>query len=253
MLTVTLFNQFLVCWIGIAVIVFFVLLRIPAPYGRTVRRGWGPLVNSRIGWMTMEMVAAAVFLSLFLVGKKNWNSVLVVFLILWELHYLNRAFIFPLRLKSTRKRMPVSVIAMAFFFNAVNGLINGMWLFVIYPSYTSAWFLDVRFILGVVFFLWGGSVNVVADDLLHRQRMNRGGAYIVPEGFLFRWISCPNYFGEVIEWLGWMMLTWSLAGLSFFVWTCANLIPRALIYHRWYREHFPDYPQERRAIIPFVL
>jgi hypothetical protein len=37
------------------------------------------------------------------------------------------------------------------------------------------------------------------------------------------------------------------------VWTAANLIPRALGHHAWYRGHFADYPRARRAVIPFLL
>jgi protein-S-isoprenylcysteine O-methyltransferase Ste14 len=71
---------------------------------------------------------------------------------------------------------------------------------------------------------------------------------------MYRWISSPNYFGEIVEWLGWALMTWSLAGLAFAVYTTANLAPRAFSNHRWYREKFPDtYPSERRALIPFVL
>ena len=66
-------------------------------------------------------------------------------------------------------------------------------------------------------------------------------------------MSCPNYLGEIVEWIGWAILTWSLAGASFAVWTAANLAPRALSNHRWYREQFTDYPPARRALIPFVL
>ena len=76
---------------------------------------------------------------------------------------------------------------------------------------------------------------------------------MIPRGGLFRYLTCPNYFGEMVEWLGWACLTWSLAGLSFFVFTTANLLPRGLTHHRWYREQFPDYPPERRAVLPWVL
>jgi 3-oxo-5-alpha-steroid 4-dehydrogenase 1 len=35
--------------------------------------------------------------------------------------------------------------------------------------------------------------------------------------------------------------------------SAAHLVPRALATHRWYRERFPDYPRERRALIPYLL
>jgi hypothetical protein len=32
----------------------------------------------------------------------------------------------------------------------------------------------------------------------------------------------------------------------------ANLVPRAIATHAWYREKFADYPPERRILVPFV-
>ena len=49
------------------------------------------------------------------------------------------------------------------------------------------------------------------------------------------------------------MATWSLAGLAFFTYTAANLVPRALVHHQWYQERFADYPAGRKAVIPGVL
>ena len=42
-------------------------------------------------------------------------------------------------------------------------------------------------------------------------------------------------------------------GLAFALYTFANLAPRALSHHRWYRERFPEYPADRKAILPFLL
>ncbi len=74
-----------------------------------------------------------------------------------------------------------------------------------------------------------------------------------PHGGAFRWVSCPNYLGEIVEWIGWALATWSLAGTAFALYTMANLAPRAVAHHRWYRERFADYPPQRRALVPFVL
>jgi hypothetical protein len=48
-------------------------------------------------------------------------------------------------------------------------------------------------------------------------------------------------------------MCWNLPALSFAVWTAANLIPRAISHHAWYRRTFADYPRDRRAVIPAVL
>jgi protein-S-isoprenylcysteine O-methyltransferase Ste14 len=65
-------------------------------------------------------------------------------------------------------------------------------------------------------------------------------------------VSSPNYLGEITIWLGWALATWSLPGLAFAFWTVANLLPRARANHTWYRQTFPDYPAERKALIPKV-
>ncbi|HSM13639.1 MAG TPA: hypothetical protein VLA66_06195 [Thermoanaerobaculia bacterium] len=48
------------------------------------------------------------------------------------------------------------------------------------------------------------------------------------------------------------LATWSLPGLAFALWTVANLAPRARSHHRFYRERFPGYPPERRALVPWI-
>ena len=49
------------------------------------------------------------------------------------------------------------------------------------------------------------------------------------------------------------LMTWSLAGLSFMIWTMANLVPRAIKGHQWYHDKFESYPKNRKAIFPFII
>ena len=99
-------------------------------------------------------------------------------------------------------------------------------------------------------FVAGCAINRQSDFTLRRLRENGEAGYSIPYGGFYRWVSSPNYFGEIIQWFGWALATWSLAGLMFAVWTAANLAPRALSHHRWYRESFVDYPPERKALLP---
>lgn len=101
-------------------------------------------------------------------------------------------------------------------------------------------------------FVSGMWMNVWSDgELLRLKREGKG--YVVPRGGIFELVSCPNYFGELVEWLGWAVMTWSWAGLGFFIYTFANLGPRARANHQWYLDKFgEDYPKNRKAVIPFL-
>jgi protein-S-isoprenylcysteine O-methyltransferase Ste14 len=151
--------------------------------------------------------------------------------------------------------MPWSIVLMAVVFNTTNGYLNGWSIASQADKYSDAWIASPQFLLGVLIFFAGMALNKISDRqlaLLSRDR-NAGDAYRIPQGLGYRWVSCPNYLGEIIEWLGWAIATWSLAGWVFAIWTLANLVPRALAHHRWYRETFADYPPARRALIPYLL
>lgn len=242
----------LIAWVVVGAGAFIALQFLAAPYGRHSRPGWGPTIHRTAGWVIMESPAVFVFLACFLVSSRRSDPAAMVFLLLWLLHYVNRVLIYPFRLRGGQLRMPVSIMAMGFSFNVMNAYLQGRGLFTLGPTRGVEWFGDPRFIVGLLLFLGGYALNLQSDSILRGLRAPGDNGYRIPFGGAFRLVSCPNYFGELIEWLGWAILTWSPAGLVFFLWTAANLVPRARAHHRWYLEHFPGYPVERKAVIPFL-
>mgnify|MGYP000627919977 CR=1 FL=1 len=200
----------------------------------------------------MEASAPLVFAACFLLGSNAKTATTLVFFVLWEAHYIHRAFIYPLGLRGMAKQMPVAVMSSAFLFNAVNGYLNGRYIFTFSGGYTNEWLSDPRFVAGLGLFIIGFIINRRADYTLRNLRKPDESGYKISYCELYRWISCPNYFGEIITWIGWAVATWSLPGLAFALWTAANLVPRARSHHAWYREHFPDYPPERKALVPWL-
>jgi protein-S-isoprenylcysteine O-methyltransferase Ste14 len=238
---------------GLGALVFPALFFIAAPYGRHRRRGWGPTIDDTLGWVLMEAPSALTFAACFALGERRTSPVALAFLVLWEAHYIHRAFIFPFRRAGAPRRMPLVVCGMAVVFNLMNGYLNGRWLNTLSPPYPDGWLTDPRFLIGATLFVAGYTLNVQSDEILRRLRAPGETGYKVPTGGLYRWVSSPNYLGEMIEWTGFAVAAWSLPGLAFTLWTAANLVPRALAHHRWYREKFPDYPAGRRALIPYLL
>ncbi len=246
------FDTIVWVWIALAIVLVPPQIIVTAPYGRHIRPGWGPSVPARLGWMVMEGVSPVVFGALFLVGTTAKTAPMWVFFVAWMAHYINRSLIFPLRARMSGRRMPLAIVGGGILFSIVNGGLNGAYLGFL-SSYPDSWLTDPRFAIGIAVFLIGATINLRADDRLLALRRPGGPDYTIPQGGLFRYVSCANHLGEIVEWCGFAVMCWNLPALSFAVWTAGNLIPRSLSHHRWYRERFRDYPKERRAVIPFVL
>jgi 3-oxo-5-alpha-steroid 4-dehydrogenase 1 len=245
------FNILLISWVALSIIVFIALFFIVAPYGRHSRKGYGLYINNRLGWLIMEAPSAILFALYFLLSSNVVTMVSIIFLVLWEAHYLHRAFIYPFSLPAKEKNMTIMVAVLGLFFNTVNAYINGRYLFSLAAPYPDRWLLDPRFIVGTVLFMAGYFINRNSDRILYNLHKNED-EYSIPHGGFFNFVSCPNYLGEIVIWVGWAIATWSVPGLVFALWTMANLVPRARSHHSWYKQSFSDYPEDRKALIPKI-
>ena len=106
----------------------------------------------------MEAPASLLFLALYLLGDHRFGAVPLVLLGLWQLHYVQRAFVYPSLMRSGA-RMPVSVVAMAIAFNVLNAYVNARWISS-FGSYDLSWLRDPRFLIGVALFIGGYAVNL---------------------------------------------------------------------------------------------
>ena len=231
----------------IALIVLPINLIYKAPYGKHSTKKWGKSIDNKTGWILMELPALLTCPLIYFTISEEIN-LNVVFIVLWITHYLNRTVIYPLRIKTKGKKIPIAIVASAFFFNMVNGILNGYFLTLLQFESISELYL----ILGFIIFIIGFYINISSDNLLIKLRTNQKG-YVIPNGKLFNYVSCPNFFGEIIEWLGFAIMTLNPGSLSFLIWTICNLIPRSKAHHKWYIENFENYPKKRKAVIPYLL
>ena len=245
--------QFLMISFGFSSIIFFlVLLKVTAGYGQHVNKKWGPTINDKLGWFLMEVPTVIIYFIYFIIGDRNSDLISLVFLFTWMLHYCQRTFIFPLLIRGKRP-MPLMIIIMGITFNGVNTYLQARWLYYFSPSYPIAWICNPLFITGVLIFLSGFIINLHSDHIVRNLREPGETEYKIPYGGLFKYVSSPSYFGEITEWVGWAIMTWSIPGLIFAIWTFANLAPRARSNHLWYKKTFSDYPDDRKALIPFIF
>lgn len=235
--------QFLLCPFVLAI-----LLWVTAPYGRHHQPGWGPSLPNRTAWLLMELPALLVITTLVLLSPARSQPQAILPLCFWVIHYSYRTFIFPALMQPSDRTFPVLLVAFAVAFNSLNGYNNAAAL--IKTGAESAPLLSTHFLLGVLIFISGFAMHFYSDRTIRKLRKPGEKGYHIPNGGLFRWVSSPNYLGEIIQWVGWAVMTWSLAGAAFALFTFCNLAPRAISNHRWYREQFSNYPTGRKILVP---
>lgn len=238
----------------LGIVSFVLLMFISAPYGRHLRPGWGPTLNATALWVIMEAPSPISFAVVYFMSDNAFDIVPLILLGLYMLHYVYRAFIYPFRMRGGHKQKPLITGVLAFAFNTANGSTNAFAITELAPHLSgNAWLNDPRFVVGILVFAIGYAINQQSDSILRNLRKPGESGYKIPRGGLYRWLSSPNYFGEIIEWTGFALAAWTVPAAVFAWFTAMNLVPRAFSNHRWYLEHFSDYPRNRRAIIPFLL
>uniref|UniRef100_A0A0G4GYN5 3-oxo-5-alpha-steroid 4-dehydrogenase C-terminal domain-containing protein n=1 Tax=Chromera velia CCMP2878 TaxID=1169474 RepID=A0A0G4GYN5_9ALVE len=262
-----------------------------APYGRfnNFVSSWGPQMSFRWGWILQEAPAFVLSSFFFLTGDKtkgflpfvlglsskpDFDYPNVIAILMFMTHYFHRAFIYPLRLPDP-KPCPVLIVLMAFVFCTVNGSLQGHMVCnrLDHPLTGSPSSLPplllLRLSAGMFYFLLGMWINIEADHQMislkkahmdklkdvDRKTLTVKQRYLIPKGSWFDRlsISCPNYFGECVEWTGFWLFTGSPSALAFAFFSFAFIGTRALQTHRWYHSTFgKSYPQKRTAFWPFL-
>ena len=247
------FNIFLLIMSGIAAVVFVALYFLKAGYGMFRDSRWGISLNNKVAWVLMEAPVFIVMALLWWGSERRFETAPLIIFLLFELHYFQRSFVFPFLMKG-KSRMPVSIMRMGVVFNALNGFMQGEWLFYLAPAdrYTTEWLTTPPFIIGTLIFFTGMVINWHSDNVIRHLRQPGDTRHYLPQKGLYRYVTSANYFGELVEWTGFAILTWSAAGAVFAWWTFANLVPRAnAIYHR-YQQEFGTQMGNRKRIFPFL-
>ena len=161
---------------------------------------------------------------------------------------------FPLLMRGNSK-MPLGIVLMGMLFNTLNALMQGGWIFYVSPAgYYDDWFSRPYIWIGGIVFLAGMAINLHSDYIIRHLRKPGDTRHYIPRGGLFRYVTSANYFGELLEWVGFAIASWSWAGAVFAWWTFANLAPRAASLRRRYTEEFGEEFTRlgRKRIIPFI-
>ncbi len=255
MLTLIQFYQLLTLFSIIGLFVFIALFFIKAGYGMFRTSRWGISISNKSGWILMESPVFFMMIWLWCNSHLDYDSVPFLFFLLFELHYFQRSFIFPLLMKG-KSRMPISILLMGVVFNLLNGYIQGAWLFYLAPSdlYSSSFLFSPSCWVGLLIFLCGMTCNWHSDYVIRHLRKPGDTKHYLPQKGLYKWVTCGNYFGELVEWTGFAIMTASPAAWVFVWWTFANLAPRAYKIRQKYRDEFGmEAVGKRKCLIPYIF
>jgi very-long-chain enoyl-CoA reductase len=112
--------------------------------------------------------------------------------------------------------------------------------------------MDALFYLGIMFFILGEAGNFYHHKLLAELRKKEQGYYI-PRGGWFEHATCPHYFFELLTWLGLVLVSRHFFTVLVFVAMLGYLTARSIKTRQWYRSRFPEYPKDRKFMIPFIF
>ncbi|KAM6916174.1 3-oxo-5-alpha-steroid 4-dehydrogenase 2b isoform 2-T2 [Xenentodon cancila] len=207
-------------------------------------------VPARLAWFLQEM--PALLMPLLLMLPLHTSSSLGKHLLLrtFCLHYFQRTFVYALLTRG--QPFPLGVMVAAAFFCLLNGFLQGHYLLHC-AQFDDEWFAGYRYNIGLMIFYIGMAINIHSDYILRNLRKTKEIVYRIPKGGLFEFVSGANYLGEIVEWFGYAVATWSLPTLSFSVFSLCFIGPRAHYHHRFYQEKFEEYPKFRKALIPFIF
>jgi len=245
---------------AIVVVTVVAAMFMQTPYGRFADARWGVSLDPRLGWLLMELPASIAFFVTFSFGPHRFEPYPLVLLFVWSCHYLNRGFLMPLFMrvpKGQKGSFSLMVVAIGWVVTALHGYLNARWATTFHARSGLDWLTDPRFVIGLATYVVAMGFNLHADHVLRtlrtKEEVARGErVYRIPRGGLFEHVSNASYFTELVAWSGFALFTWSPGGLFILGISLANLVPRAIATHRWYREKFPDYPRERKILVPFV-
>lgn len=100
-------------------------------HGRHVTQGSGPTLPNHLG-LVLDLDSCppcSCSRDGLVLGPRQHGPLTWLLVGLWTLHYINRTLVFPFRLRTSGKRMPVVIVLSAVLFNAINGpTLTGWWL-----------------------------------------------------------------------------------------------------------------------------
>lgn len=213
-----------------------------------------PPVPNKVGWVVMESPVFIAMCVLWLMSGRTWEAGPLALFVLFQAHYLQRAFIFPLLLRGESK-MPLGIVVMGMAFNTLNALMQGGWIFYVSPEgYYADWFAKPYIYVGEPCSWRVGRKPPFRPYIRNLRKPGDTRHYIPLRGDVPDTSRRPTISANCSNGRASPVASWSWAGAVFAWWTFANLAPRAAsLYKRYAQEFGKEFTAlKRKKIIPFI-
>ncbi|XP_055691162.1 polyprenol reductase-like [Lutzomyia longipalpis] len=188
----------------------------------------------------------------------------VLALLLYNIHIIRRCYeSFFVHIFSRRAKMSLNIVIFGNLFYILTViLITHSW-----PGFVFGTSLDPitlqdfswRLIICSAVFIYAMYHQYQSHRILANLRLNKSGqvtseGYFPPSGGYFELVSSPHMLFECLIYISLLGILWenkSLLAVTILV--VVNQCKFAHESHLWYKENFPNYPVNRRAIIPFLI
>ncbi|ORM41054.1 Very-long-chain enoyl-CoA reductase [Babesia sp. Xinjiang] len=129
----------------------------------------------------------------------------------------------------------------------------GIGYYVFHPRYTEiVLFFKYEKYLLIAFFMFCQFMTFMTHITLRNLRPKGTTVRGIPQHWGFQYVSCANYFWELLIWVTVALYTNTISSY-FFAFAVGMILSQwAKKKHRKYIKEFPNYDRRRRAIIPFI-
>eukprot|EP00761_Pharyngomonas_kirbyi_P012315 gb/GECH01012342.1/.p1 GENE.gb/GECH01012342.1/~~gb/GECH01012342.1/.p1 ORF type:complete len:304 (+),score=39.89 gb/GECH01012342.1/:1-912(+) len=210
---------------------------------------------SEYAWPFIAYPIFYFFPNLFYSQESEHHPFQMIALVCWSIHYAKRLLETVFVHRFSHATMPLINLPR----NSSYYYIFAVYIayYVNHPLFTPP--PSLMHYIGLGIFVVGETCNLICHLMLRNLRPAGSKVRKIPRGFLFEYVSCPNYTAEISSWIGFTLMTSSLPAALFTLAGCLPMTQWALKKHKNYRKEFDGkegrelYPQNRRAIIPFLL
>lgn len=210
-------------------------------------------ISSRTGMFWIYALPMLFYVICFKVT--NFNASFYHYLILFAIsaHFLKRCFEVLFLHRYSGNVSLHAIISIVLGYSAIIGTIH--WSVNVYTGKLALekYSIVASSIIGLMVFLFGEIGNLYHHYLLKKLRNDSNSEYQIPREGLFKYVSCPHYLFEIISWIGIALMSKYLISFGVISFTVFYLVARSINTTKWYKEKFPNYPENRKSIVPFLL